>query len=112
MYCPKFQVIPAHEYGIEKTYTVCGSLCTVNDILVQNVAIKNLRVGNVLIFERVGAYAMTEGMAMFLSHELPQAAFYSKEMGWKLARKKLETYKWNMEDKIDDGSIDEHFNGN
>lgn len=112
MYLPMFRVSPEHHYGAKRAYTVCGSLCTVNDILMQNAEIINLKIGNVLVFERAGAYAMTEGMALFLSHELPQAAFYSKEMGWKLARIKQGLYKYNMEDEIDDGNIDEYFNGN
>lgn len=112
MYCPKFRVSPEHSFGQTRTYTICGSLCTVNDVLVRKARIQNLKVGNVLIFERAGAYTMTEGMALFLSHELPQTAFYSKEMGWKLIRKKTETYEWNMEKEIDDGNFDEYFNGN
>ena len=77
---------------------MCGSLCTVNDVLVQKVDMPRLRIGSVLIFERTGAYAMTEGMSMFLSHELPQIAFYSKEMGWKLVRREYQTYEKNMEE--------------
>lgn len=112
MYCPAFQISPEHEYGEKREYVICGSLCTVNDVLVQKAEITNLRVGNVLIFERAGAYAMTEGMALFLSHELPKVAFYSKEMGWKLVREKQETYEWNMEKEIEDGNFNEYFNGN
>ena len=41
---------------------------------------------------------MTEGMSLFLSHELPAVVFYSEKEGFKLVRNKQETYKWNMED--------------
>lgn len=78
----------------------------------QKAEIAGLQVGSVLIFERAGAYAMTEGMALFLSHELPQIALYSRETGWKLVRTKYETYEWNMEKEINDGNFNEHFNGN
>lgn len=111
MYCPNFRVSPEHDHGPKQEYTVCGSLCTFNDVLIQKAKIADLRVGNVLIFEGMGAYAMTEGMALFLSHGLPQIGFYSREMGWKLVRKKQETYRWNMEMEIDDGNFDEYFNG-
>ena len=36
---------------------------------------------------------MTEGMSLFLSHELPAVVFYSEKEGFKLARNKQETYK-------------------
>ena len=63
----------------------------------QKAVIRNLKAGNVLIFERAGAYAMTEGMALFLSHELPAVLLYSKEMGWKPVRDRIQTYHWNTE---------------
>lgn len=112
MYCPEFQMSPQRMGGLKQEYTVCGSLCTVNDVLIQKAEICDLQVGDVLIFKGAGAYAITEGMALFLSHELPQAASYSRETGWKLIRKKQETYQWNMEMEINDGYIDEYFNGN
>lgn len=112
MHHPILRISPEHENGMEREWTICGSLCTVNDVLVQKMKLKNLKIGNVLIFERAGAYAMTEGMALFLSHELPQVAFYSKEMGWKLVRREQPTYDWNMERMIEDGNFDEYFRGN
>ena len=112
MYCPNFQVSPGDEGGSKQEYIVCGSLCTINDILMQKAEIAGLQVGSVLIFERAGAYAMTEGMALFLSHELPQIAFYSRETGWKLVRTKYETYEWNMEKESYNGNFNEYFNGN
>lgn len=100
IYHPILQKYPEHGKGLEREWTICGSLCTVNDVLVQKIKLKNLKIGDVLIFERAGAYAMTEGMALFLSHELPQIVFYSKRMGWKLVRKEKATYTWNMERMI------------
>ncbi len=110
MYQPLFRVNPEHEYGKTEEWTVCGALCTTNDVLMQKVEIKDLRIGNVLIFERTGAYSMTEGMALFLSHSLPKIAFYSKEMGWRLIREERPTYEDNMEKEIKDGEFDEYFN--
>ena len=97
MYEPVFRVWPKSQAGAECQWTVCGSLCTVNDVLMQKAVIRNLKAGNVLIFERAGAYAMTEGMALFLSHELPEVLLYSKEMGWKPVRERIQTYHWNTE---------------
>lgn len=95
MYEPAFRVWPENQTGAKCQWTVCGSLCTVNDILMQKASICNLKAGNVLIFERAGAYAMTEGMALFLSHELPKVLLYSKEMGWKPVRERIQTWHWN-----------------
>lgn len=97
MYEPVFRVWPENPAGAESQWTVCGSLCTVNDVLIQKASIRNLKAGDVLIFERAGAYAVTEGMALFLSHELPKILLYSKEMGWKPVRERIPTFEWNME---------------
>ncbi|MCU0081160.1 diaminopimelate decarboxylase family protein [Extibacter muris] len=110
MFKPCLRVSPEHDTEKAEIWTVCGSLCTTNDVLIQSVEIKGLRVDNVLIFEYVGAYSVTEGMALFLSHELPKVAFYSKEMGWKLVRNERQTYEDNMEKEIEDGQFDEYFN--
>lgn len=50
---------------------ICGSLCTVNDILVKQSPLYDPRIGDVLLFERAGAYSMAEGIALFLSREIP-----------------------------------------
>ena len=112
MYQPMVQVIPRSLGGKEHSWTVCGALCTVNDILCKNIGMKNIKVGNVLVFERTGAYSVTEGMALFLSHDLPKVALYSEKMGWKLVRSKQPTYIWNMSREVEDGYIDENFKGN
>lgn len=52
-------------------WTICGSLCTTNDILVKSLPVRDMRPGRVLAFERAGAYCMTEGVSLLLSRELP-----------------------------------------
>ena len=52
-------------------YCICGSLCTVADVLVREVTLPELSVGDVLCFDRCGAYSVTEAPALFLSRELP-----------------------------------------
>lgn len=97
MYRPYVQISPPRpKEGEEENWTVCGALCSVNDILCQSLPIKEAKEGDVLIFGRTGAYAMTEGMALFLSHALPAAVLYSSKEGWKLLRESQPTYKWNM----------------
>ena len=79
----------------DKVWRICGSLCTLNDVLCNEIAIGNLKEGNVLAFERTGAYSAMEGMALFLSHELPGVVLYSEEDGWIQAREQQETYPLN-----------------
>ncbi|MDD3278778.1 MAG: alanine racemase [Lachnospiraceae bacterium] len=112
MYTPSIQVSPRREAGVKKEWMVCGSLCTANDVLAQKAEFVDLKVGNILIFERTGAYSMTEGMALFLSHELPGIAVYSETDGWKLLRKNQATFEWNMGGNTKDEYFDRYFNGN
>lgn len=106
MYHPNMRVIPKKADGEVNKWTVCGALCTVNDVLCRNVLLEDIEVGSVLVFERAGAYSSTEGMALFLSHDLPKVVLYSEKMGWKLVRKNQPTYKWNMSREVEDGYID------
>ncbi len=72
--------------GEEQEWTVCGSLCTVNDVLVKQYPLHGLAAGDKLIFEKVGAYSVTEGISLFLSRELPQVLLYSEKDNLKQAR--------------------------
>ena len=56
----------------KETYTLYGSLCTINDIIVKNITCNKLSIGDVFVFKNVGAYSSTEGIALFLSHDLPR----------------------------------------
>ncbi|MCM1179464.1 MAG: alanine racemase [Clostridium sp.] len=71
-------------------WTICGSLCTVNDVLVRQIALEPFDTGDILVFERCGAYSITEGMAMFLSRELPQALLIDYDGNTQILRKKTE----------------------
>lgn len=96
MYLPKMYSLWEDQESIEKTWTVCGSLCTFNDILANAFIAGNLKVGDILVFERTGAYSSMEGMSLFLSHELPRVFLYSQRYGWQLVRDEIQTYEWNM----------------
>lgn len=84
----------------DKTWKVCGSLCTLNDVLCNEITLKGLEKGAILVFERTGAYSAMEGMALFLSHELPGVVLYSEEEGWIQARVQQETYELNMVEQL------------
>ncbi len=66
--------------------TICGALCTVSDVLVKNLPLKGNILGDFLVFERVGAYSVTEGIYLFLSRDLPVIYFYSQKKGIELVR--------------------------
>lgn len=88
------------EDGEEKLWTLCGSLCTTADVLVKNVPLRGLEIGDVLVFHRTGAYSVMEGMAIFLSREMPVIAGYSKEKGMKILRKRILTDVLNTPGEI------------
>ena len=78
------------------TYVLCGSLCTVNDILCARYDSGiRLLAGDVLIFHNAGAYSAFEGMALFLSHDLPAVVTWSRAEGFRTVRKSLQTWPMN-----------------
>lgn len=83
--------------GGGEIYTVCGSLCTVNDVLVRKMPIKNPKVGDVLVFRNTGAYSVTEAMGLFLSRTLPRIIAY-KDDETRLVRDYRESWKMNIQD--------------
>lgn len=68
---PFFEIYPKRNYDNTELWNICGSLCTVNDIIVKALPIANLDIGDVLVFKNTGAYCMCEGISLFLSRELP-----------------------------------------
>jgi diaminopimelate decarboxylase len=60
----------ADSENIEK-WTVCGSLCTVADVIVKNLPIGTPNLGDMIIFYNTGAYSVTEGIYLFLSRKMP-----------------------------------------
>ena len=76
-------------------WTLCGSLCTTNDILARNAEFSSLEIGDILVFKRTGAYSAMEGMAVFLSREMPVISTYSQENGLKILREMIFTDIFN-----------------
>lgn len=81
----------------EVLWNICGSLCTVNDVLVKQMPLKNARIGDALVFERVGAYSVTEGIYLFLSRRMPRILFWSEKDEFVEVRKAIESYPVNTE---------------
>ncbi len=97
MYRPFMRTISmSNTEGLEeKHYSVYGSLCTTNDVLVADYESVEIKDGDIIVFERVGAYSVYEGMSLFLSHELPGICFYSEEDGLVSVRRQQESYRLN-----------------
>lgn len=54
-----------------------------------------LKVGDRLVFERTGAYSVTEGIALFLSRDLPEVYFWSGKKGLEKVRNRIESFRMN-----------------
>lgn len=76
-------------------WTVCGSLCTTNDILVKQMPLGDLAVGDLVAFDKAGAYCMTEGMSLFLSRDLPSIVWRDRAGKLTLLRDRIETAPLN-----------------
>ena len=96
MYTPSVKVIRQKKAGDGQIhYCLCGSLCTLRDVLVSDFVTEQLSTGDILVFEKTGAYSVYEGMSLFLSHELPEICLYSKAKGLVSVREKQESYPLN-----------------
>lgn len=57
--------------GKKERWTVCGSLCTIHDVLLRKLDAESLKEGDILVFHDAGAYTVTDAKALFLSRDLP-----------------------------------------
>lgn len=95
MRIPYMEQYPKRE-GVLKHYTLYGSLCTINDILVKNIELKDVQVNDTFIFKNVGAYCSTEGISLFLSRELPKIILKEKNGKFKMVRSNIKTSNLNF----------------
>ncbi len=77
--------------GNVENWNICGSLCTTNDFLAKEVPAVDLAVGDVIAFDRTGAYCMTEGISLFLSRDLPKVVYALANGSNKLVREGIPT---------------------
>lgn len=76
----------------EKEYMICGSLCTFADILARGVSLSSPEIGDFLVFENIGAYSVTEGSYLFLSHALPE--IYIKQQNGQIRKARSAQESW------------------
>lgn len=97
---PQVHLFPERKSTDEKEWNICGSLCTVNDILVKRLPLSNLKIGDVLVFEKTGAYCATEGISLFLTRELPGVVLLNNDGEFTSVRKPTETELFNTPHNI------------
>lgn len=96
MKIPQMEIFPKRDNNDTEIWNICGSLCTINDILVKKIEVSNLQVGDIFIFKNTGAYCSTEGISLFLSRDLPQVLVNDINDNIKVVRKITPTYNLNM----------------
>lgn len=90
MKIPYMETIPDRS-GENEHITICGALCTVNDILVKQYPVSEIQKGDVFVFKNAGAYCMTEGISLFLTRALPRILTYSQKTGFSVIREQTPT---------------------
>lgn len=88
-------ILLGSDKAYDRSYTLCGSLCTTADLLVRKVELPELKIGDVLAFGRCGAYTITEGTVLFLSRTMPRVMLFSEKDGLRLVRDFYETFNLN-----------------
>ena len=93
------KIPPVEQIGKSKIYnekkcTICGSLCTTADVVLRELILNDPTPGDLLIFGNIGAYSVTEGVYLFLSHPMPEIYIYENEQ-LICVRNTIETYSIN-----------------
>ena len=96
MRVPFYDIIQGNIDKLEESYTLYGSLCTINDIIVKGITCKKLSIGDVFVFKNVGAYSSTEGISLFLSHDLPRVIILKEDGNTLLVRDFIKTSDINF----------------
>lgn len=86
--------VEVYSEGIQP-YNICGSLCTVGDVIVKNLELKDAKIGDMIAFYNIGAYSVTEGIYLFLSRRMPAIVLYSRRNGYRVIRNAVETFLIN-----------------
>ena len=99
MKLPRITLCGKEDAPTQKQWNLCGSLCSMNDILVKACPLPEVAIGDTLCFNNTGAYCVTEGIALFLSRDLPAVYLVHPDGSVTCARETMETYRWNMPNK-------------
>ncbi len=92
---PRINLYPPRDAHDTEEWTVCGSLCTINDLLVKKMPFADLKIGDLLVFENTGAYCMTEGISLFLTRDLPEVLLLQEGGKLQVVRERFQTEALN-----------------
>lgn len=100
MKCPSCTILRSDgsadsELTSSKKWTMCGSLCSTNDVLIRDFPGGELKIGDILALENIGAYSVTEGIYLFLSRDMPSIVTKDKDT-ISLVREVKHTWKLNL----------------
>jgi len=87
--------VPAEKHSPGGRWTLCGSLCTVADVIAHEAPFERLEAGDMLVFHRTGAYSVYEGMSAFLSRDMPRVYLLRADGRLESVRDRIETYSFN-----------------
>lgn len=93
---PSLFVYGKESQPIKEEWNICGSLCSMNDIIAKQVALPDISVGDLICFENTGAYCMTEGISLFLSRDLPVVYLKKENDEMLCVRRYFETSQLNL----------------
>ena len=98
---PFVSVIGREDAPVAGSWNICGSLCSMNDIIAKQVPLPEVAIGDTLCFENTGAYCMTEGISLFLTRDIP-AVYLIRENGSRICiRESFETTALNAPKTIE-----------
>lgn len=66
-----------------------------NDIMVKQAPLPEIKIGDVICFENTGAYCPTEGISLFLSRDIPAVYLKKEDSEIVRLRDSFETYSLN-----------------
>lgn len=93
---PRVSVIhKVDKESVREKWMICGSLCTMHDILLKDYETEPLQENDLLVFHDTGAYAMTDTNVFFLSRDLPTILVENSDGTVECIRKKIESYHFN-----------------
>lgn len=93
---PVMSVVGKENSPAQEAWNICGSLCSMNDILAKQVPLPEIAIGDILCFENTGAYCMTEGISLFLTREIPAVYLIQMDGSVACVRKPFETMELNI----------------
>lgn len=94
MKVPYIDLYPTRENIENEKWNICGSLCTINDILIKQLS-RKIEIGDIIVFKNAGAYCATEGIALFLSRDLPNIIRINENGSIEIIRKDISTFQLN-----------------